>query len=796
MTHPIGSLPNNSSNPGTGSTGSSEPKDYSVFDTSVGKYVISPQDDPGRPAIYTSGDLYTFLVTTKESNFGMNAFDFFVPTGGGPPPHIHNYEHEAFFVEEGQVNFFVGNEAGALDIPSGDPGKEEFILQGLPQGTFVFGPRLRPHGFANPNSTEAQSGPNTGARILSITTPGGLDLLFEFAGKAVTDRNSPIPPPPIGIDPKQLEFGQRTGGGVAFNGYKPPAGTPNYVLVLPDNAPQTLKDQIQSQVGGVEGFTISTYSQRPKVTGPFGIEYTSLSSFDETIDNLGNKLSYNSFSLAPQVTNVFTQAFLNGTQVLSSNESSATGIADLKLNSQGDIEYSLTVTGLDFGALVAAGTPQTADTKDDVTAIHIHSGKRGSSGEHVFNILDATEQDETNLTIALNQGGSATISGVWNQTEQPIPLLLNTFLNNSGLPGEESDFYIQVHTQGNPSGEIRGQIARSTNDFPTAIKAENHEAFYVREGTLSFKINDEVRLAEANTFVYVRPGSTYSFGNFGTQQVESLAVSVDSPQVVPATVPSPLTPQGGVVPNEIKFLGSQSNIFGDTSGSRRRIYGSKENDEIIVNQDDRAFGKDGDDLLDASGGAGGNRLYGGNGNDEIILHHNDRGFGEEGDDLLDASGGDGYNRLDGGHGNDTLIAAKYDELLGGEGNDTLVISSGGDNLLYGGSGVDRFEVVNGQFPDAVIEGRQLTFLGLPQLTDTKNTIMDFELGVDKIAIKNIAHIDSFDDLKLLPAFGDIRSTSVVARVKAPGDSDNSEISLVNLSGVLFNELKASDFVFA
>ncbi|MEA5574987.1 CHRD domain-containing protein [Anabaena sp. UHCC 0451] len=798
MTHPIGSLPSNSSGTDTsGNTGSSEPKDYSIFNKPLnGNYLIVPQDAPldERPAISTSGDRYTFLLTTKETNFGLNAFDFFVPTGGGPPPHIHNFEHEAFFVEEGTVNFFVGNEAGALDIASGDPGKEEFILEGLPEGTFVFGPRLRPHGFANPNSTAATSGTSTGARVLSVTTPGGLDLLFEFAGIPVIDRNDPIPAPPLGIDPKQLEFGQRTGGGVAFNGYQPPQGTPNYVLVLPDNATQELKDTIQTQLAGVDGFTISTYSERPKFTGLFGIEYTSLSSFAETVDDQGNKLAYNSFSLAPTNTDTFAQAYLNANQVLVPTQSSGTGIADLKINAQGEIEYSLTVTGLDFGALVVGGTPQTANTDDDVTAIHIHTGERGSSGVHVFNILDGNEQDETDLSISLNDG-IATISGIWNQTEKAIPSALSDFLNNPGLPGNESDFYIQVHTEGNPSGEIRGQIASSTNDFPEMIHSDNHEAFYVREGTLSFKIDNEVRLVEADTFVYVQPGTKYSFANFGNEEVTSLAVSVDSPPVLPAVIPSTLTAQSSVLSNDFKFLSGNDNVFGDTTGSRRRIYGSEGNDEIFVNEDDRAFGKSGDDIIDASQGQGGNRLYGGDGNDEIYVNTNDRAFGEDGDDIIDASGDGGYNRLDGGNGHDTLFAGRYDELFGEEGNDILIIGTGGNNLLYGGAGEDRFVIADSGFAESVVETRQLTQFGLPQLTDTKNMIMDFQLGVDKIVINNIAHINSFDDLTLLPAFGDIRSTSILARVNAPGSTDNSEISLATISNVVFNELTASDFIF-
>jgi mannose-6-phosphate isomerase-like protein (cupin superfamily) len=644
-------------------------------------YLISPQDDPSRPAVYASGDLYTFLATTKETNFAFNVFDFFAPVGGGPIPHIHNYEHEAFFVKQGNVRFFSGNEAGV----SGS--NKEFILDGVPPGTFVFGPRLRPHGFKNPSSIAATSGTNQGARILSLTTPGGLDLLFEYAGKPVIDRNNPIPLPLGRVDPKQLEFGQRTGGSVAFPGYEPPAGTPNYVIVLPDDTPQAIKESIKSQLSGVDGFSVSTYKERPKFTGPFGIKYTSLSSFEET----GNELSYNQFSLAPQTANISIQASLNSHQVVQPTLSSAIGTAKVKLNEQGGVDYSLTVADLDFGKLVEEGIPKTPDNElDDVTALHIHSGKRGSNGGHAFSIFDPTHQDEKELKLVSNVDGSTTISGTWNQIEQEIPTALSSFLEHGGLPGQESGFYFQVHTKGDPKGAIRGQIARTTDQFPNSIRTKKHELLYVREGQLSIKIGDEVRLIGPDTFVQMAPENEYSIGNFGNAKVESLAMSV------------PQREGGPAIPDS-----------------------------------------------------------------------------------------NGYNLINGSERDDLLLADSKDKLAGGAGNDILQVGSGGDNLLYGGAGFDQFWIANGRIPDTVSETRQRTDLGLSPLVDTRNTIVDFELGIDKIYIHGLNGISSFQDLKLLPAFGDIRSTSIVSRIRGA----TQDVSLVNVSGVLFNQLSDEDFIF-
>ncbi|MBR8834318.1 MAG: CHRD domain-containing protein [Stigonema ocellatum SAG 48.90 = DSM 106950] len=693
MTHPIGSLPIYPSNTVTlnSSQNDDDTEDHQNSQSTntsrvVDDYLLVPQDDPSRPAIYTSGDLYTFLATTKETNFGFNAFDFFVPAGGGPPPHIHNYEHEAFFVTEGNFRFFLGNEAG---VPDTD---KQFILDGLPAGTFIFGARLRPHGFANPNSTAATSGTNEGGRIFSLTTPGGLDLLFDFAGKPVTNRNNPIPLPSPGVDPKQLEFGQRTGGSVAFPGYEPPPGTLNYVLVLPDDAPEDLKENIKSQLTGIDGFSVSTYSERPTFTGPFGIDYTSLASLPET----GNELSYNEFSLAPKATNTFVQANLNGNQEVDPIKSLATGVANIKLNEQGDIDYSLTVKGLNFEKFVEWGTPQTSDNKDYVTGIYIDSGDGGSNGSHVFNILDPSHQDGSYQWIWSNPDGDTTINGTWHQTDKEIPTDLSDFLAHSGLPGQESGFNFEVDTSDHPTGEIRGQIASTTNDFPDQVASEDYEAFYVRKGQLSFKIGDETRLAGPDTFVYIPPGKEYSLGNFGQETVDSLAISVIPQAQTPPQVPG--------------NTGDEANQFNPP------IYGTS--------------------------------------------------------------------------GDDVLVAGSNDQLFGGEGDDILKIGSGGHNLLYGGSGSDLFWIADGRIPDTVPDTRQLTDFGLPPLEDTQNTIVNFTLSVDKIRISGISDISSFDNLKLLPAFGDIRSTSIIASL------DGKDVSLANVSGIVFNQLSAADFVFA
>lgn len=717
----------------------------------VDDYLLVLQDDPTRAAVYGPGDLYTFLATSRETDFSYNFFDFFLPVGSGPPPHFHPYEQETWYITAGDIQYNLGNQ-----------GTDSLVL---PEGSLIFGPKDRVHGYRNLDSKVSISAKTSGARTLSLTTPGALDLFFSTIGEPVISRNNPVPVIPSDETTfiNLAEFSLRTKAGISFAtpDFQPPADALDYLLVLPKNAkPDVVQGAIA--LSKIDGFKVWTTGnqpglpQRPTFTGPFGIEYTSLASFEET----GNKFAYNEFSLAPQGADTFVQANLNKSQVVNDSKSLATGVANIKpLRTGNALVYDLIVTGLDFGELLPGGTPQTPDNPlDDVTAIHIYSGDRGSNGRQVFSILDPHHQDEDKLTIKLNADSSTTLKGIWTQKEADIPTELKDFLTNGGLPGEQSDYYFQVETEGNPTGEIRGQIAHTTDDFGVPITSNNHELLYVKEGQFSVKIGDEVRLAGPDTFIEIAPGNKYAIANFGTVEVESLAVSVPQGKLEPAAIPSPLKPQGHVSSKQLVFLSDEDDVFSQPNRNNLRVYGGEGNDELYATQDNRLFG-------------------------------------EKGEDLLDASSGTGRNLLDGGEGNDFLIAGKQDQLVGGDGDDTLIILNGGENVLYGNAGADQFWITNGRIPDTVLDPRQSVplpppFPTLPPLEDTRNLIADFELGIDKIYISGVSGIYDFDGLKLLPAYDDLRSTSIIATL------GGTEYSLANVSGILSNELTASDFVFA
>ncbi len=50
------------------------------------------------PGFWGPGDRYTFLVTGEESGGAYFVMEAWVPSGGGPGPHIHTREDETFYV--------------------------------------------------------------------------------------------------------------------------------------------------------------------------------------------------------------------------------------------------------------------------------------------------------------------------------------------------------------------------------------------------------------------------------------------------------------------------------------------------------------------------------------------------------------------------------------------------------------------------------------------------------------------------------------------------------------------------
>jgi quercetin dioxygenase-like cupin family protein len=136
-----------------------------------------PADDPKRnltlaqpdnpPHIGLVGDTYTITVTGEETNGRFCLIDMHVPSGGGPPPHRHDFE-ETFILLEGEMEAtFRGKKSvvragDTLNIPSNAP-----------------------HQFHNVSTRPV--------RMLCICSPAGQEKFFLEIGVPVATRTTPPP---------------------------------------------------------------------------------------------------------------------------------------------------------------------------------------------------------------------------------------------------------------------------------------------------------------------------------------------------------------------------------------------------------------------------------------------------------------------------------------------------------------------------------------------------------------------------------------------------------------------------
>lgn len=162
----------------------------------------------------------------------------------------------------------------------------------------------------------------------------------------------------------------------------------------------------------------------------------------------------------------FGTILTSGQAVPTATDSLATGTATLSLDTTGNaLNYSLTVVGLDFGAFVDDGIPQTADTADDVTAVDFGYAPLGAAGDLALGIVGVSQDDD--LTFQSNPDGSTTISGIWDESDLasvPLSTYLPGIKSAATTTAESgtlqvSDLYLNVSTVGHPEGAIRGQIA-------------------------------------------------------------------------------------------------------------------------------------------------------------------------------------------------------------------------------------------------------------------------------------------------------------------------------------------------
>ncbi|HEV2065763.1 MAG TPA: quercetin 2,3-dioxygenase [Thermomicrobiales bacterium] len=119
-------------------------------------------------SIWVADELMTFKASAADTGGAYALTDSLVPPQGGPPPHIHHREDEAFWVLEGELEVVVG----------------ESTFRAGP-GSFLHLPKGVLHSYRN-----SGDGP---ARFLTLIVPAGLEVFFLEVGKPGTDLSSPPP---------------------------------------------------------------------------------------------------------------------------------------------------------------------------------------------------------------------------------------------------------------------------------------------------------------------------------------------------------------------------------------------------------------------------------------------------------------------------------------------------------------------------------------------------------------------------------------------------------------------------
>jgi quercetin dioxygenase-like cupin family protein len=131
--------------------------------------VIARPDDAGSLLhLSIAGGTYTILVSGEETAGRYTLIDMYVPPGGGPPPHRHDFE-EMFTVLEGEIELTFRGERSIART-----------------GETVNVPANAPHWFRNIGQHPA--------RLLCMCAPAGQERFFAAVGDPVASRTAPPPP--------------------------------------------------------------------------------------------------------------------------------------------------------------------------------------------------------------------------------------------------------------------------------------------------------------------------------------------------------------------------------------------------------------------------------------------------------------------------------------------------------------------------------------------------------------------------------------------------------------------------
>jgi quercetin dioxygenase-like cupin family protein len=135
------------------------------------------------------GDRVSFLVTGAESHGAAFIVEGMAAPGGGPPPHMHHFEDESFYILEGSVSFQADGQT----------------IHAKP-GDFIHIPRGTVHSFRNDGAVPARA-----LVIISPAGPKGMQQFFEESFYPTADHSAPPPLMTEALGRRMMAAGAKNG---------------------------------------------------------------------------------------------------------------------------------------------------------------------------------------------------------------------------------------------------------------------------------------------------------------------------------------------------------------------------------------------------------------------------------------------------------------------------------------------------------------------------------------------------------------------------------------------------------
>ena len=120
-------------------------------------------------SVWYLGCMFTVLADSEETGGQYGLIESLSPQGTEPPRHVHSREDGTFYLLEGEITFYIGEET----------------YEATP-GMFVSAPRGIPHSYTFETDV---------IRMLVQVAPGGFEEFFRPAHLSKPARALEIPPP-------------------------------------------------------------------------------------------------------------------------------------------------------------------------------------------------------------------------------------------------------------------------------------------------------------------------------------------------------------------------------------------------------------------------------------------------------------------------------------------------------------------------------------------------------------------------------------------------------------------------